>query len=129
MMVSLEAKNKLGFVDRATMEPLDKDPKHGVWRRCNQIMKSWILNSINQTLINTMIFSNTTAEVWPDLNEQFSQGNLSRIFELKQQGIAEHRQQQQSITVYYTTLKSFWDVLGSYNNLSTCNCAGLKQNE
>jgi len=30
MMMSLEAKNKLGFVDRATMEPLDKDPKHGV---------------------------------------------------------------------------------------------------
>jgi len=61
MMMSLEAKNKLGFIDRAIMEPLEKDPKHGVWRRCNQ--KSWILNSINHTLINTMIFSNTTAEV------------------------------------------------------------------
>jgi len=127
-MMSLEAKNKLGFVDRATMEPLEKDPKHGVWRRCNHIMKSCILNSINQTQINTMIFSNTTAEVWLDHNEQFSQENLSCIFELKR-GIVEHRQQQQFIAVYYTTLKSFWDELGSYNNLSTCNCASLKQNE
>jgi hypothetical protein len=68
---------------------LEKDPKYGAWRRCNQIVKSWILNSINPTLINTVIFSNTTAEVWADLNERFLQGNLSRILELKR-GIVEH---------------------------------------
>ncbi|XP_020419788.1 uncharacterized protein LOC109950566 [Prunus persica] len=126
MIMSLEAKNKLGFVDGTIKAPSAKDPKYGAWRRCNQIVKSWILNSISPTLTNTVIFSDTAAEVWADLNERFSQGNFSRIFELKR-GIVEHRQQQQSIAVYYTTLKSFWDELGSYNDPPSCNCAGLKQ--
>ncbi|CAL9002118.1 unnamed protein product, partial [Prunus brigantina] len=64
MMMSLEAKNKLGFVDGTIKEPSAKDPKYGAWRRCNQIVKSWILNSISPTLTNTVIFSNTAVEVW-----------------------------------------------------------------
>jgi hypothetical protein len=40
MMMSLEAKNKLGFVNGTIIEPLEKDPKYGAWRRCNQIVKS-----------------------------------------------------------------------------------------
>jgi len=106
MMMSLEAKNKLGFIDGIIKAPLETDPKYRAWRRCNQIIKSWILNSISPSLTNTIIFSDTAADFWADLSECFSQGNLSRIFELKR-GIVEHRQQQQTIAAYYSALKSF----------------------
>jgi hypothetical protein len=76
--------------------------------------------------MNTIIFFVTATDVWADLSEHFSQGNLSRIFEFKRR-IVEHHQQQQTIATYYTTLKSFWDELGLYNDPPLCNYARLKQ--
>jgi hypothetical protein len=35
MMMSLEAKNKLGFTDGTIKAPSKKDPKYRAWRRCN----------------------------------------------------------------------------------------------
>jgi hypothetical protein len=76
--------------------------------------------------MNTIIFFVTATDVLADLSEHFSQGNLSRIFEFKRR-IVEHHQQQQTIATYYTTLKSFWDELGSYNDPPLYNYARLKQ--
>jgi len=63
MMMSLEAKNKLGCIDGIIKAPSETDPKYRAWRRCNQIVKSWILNSISPSLTNTVIFSDTAADV------------------------------------------------------------------
>lgn len=38
-----------------------------------------------------------------------------------------HMQGQQSISVYYTQLKTFWDELLSYHEPLTCSCGGLEQ--
>jgi hypothetical protein len=35
MMMTLEAKNKLGFTDGTIKAPSKKDPKYRAWRRCN----------------------------------------------------------------------------------------------
>jgi hypothetical protein len=59
MMMSLEAKNKLGFINGTIKAPSETDPKYRAWRQCNQIIKSWILNSISPSLTNTVIFSDT----------------------------------------------------------------------
>ena len=39
----------------------------------------------------------------------------------------EHRQGQQSISVYYTKLKAFWDELSSYHEVLSCSCGGLEK--
>ncbi|CAL9021584.1 unnamed protein product, partial [Prunus brigantina] len=121
ILMTLEAKNKLGFVDGTIKAPTTTSAKYPIWRRCNQMIKSWILNSISPSLANTVIYANTTAEVWLDLKERFSQGNISRIFQMKRD-IAELRQHQQSISVYYNTLKGLWDELGSYAPMPSCKC-------
>ncbi|RVW58109.1 hypothetical protein CK203_111120 [Vitis vinifera] len=53
-------------------------------------------------------------EVWEDLCERFSQSNAPRIFEI-QRDIACLRQEQLSVSAYYTKLKGLWDELASYN--------------
>ncbi|CAL9001257.1 unnamed protein product, partial [Prunus brigantina] len=87
---------------------------------------SWLLNSIHLDIANSVIYANTAAEVWSDLRERFSQGNNSRIYHIKRE-IIEHRQGQQSISAYYNKLKSLWDEFGSYNELATCTCGGIKR--
>ncbi|CAL9003908.1 unnamed protein product [Prunus brigantina] len=121
MLINLEAKNKLGFVDGTIKAPPTTSTKYLFWRRCNQLIKSWILNSISPSLANTVIYANTAAEVWSDLKERFSQGNVSRIFQIKRE-IAEMRQHQQSISTYYNMLKGLWDELGSYLPMPSCQC-------
>ena len=39
----------------------------------------------------------------------------------------EHKQGQQSISVYYTKLKAFWDELSSYHEVLSCSCGGLEK--
>ncbi|KAB2620843.1 hypothetical protein D8674_039878 [Pyrus ussuriensis x Pyrus communis] len=49
--LSLNAKNKLGFVD-GTLKVLDekKNPdNYASWKRCNDVIVSWILNSVDQS--------------------------------------------------------------------------------
>ncbi|CAL8092224.1 unnamed protein product [Prunus armeniaca] len=125
MIMTLEAKNKLGFVDGMIKAPTTTSAKYPIWRRCNQMIKSWILNSISPSLANTVIYANTTAEVWLDLKELFSQGNISMIFQIKQD-ISKLQQHQQSISVYCNTLKGLWDELGSYAHMpSLCQIKAI----
>lgn len=126
MRISLSAKNKIGFVTGSIKPPPSTDESFPSWQRCNDMVISWLLNSIHPDIANSVIYAETAAEIWADLQDRFSQGNDSRIFEIKWD-IIEHRQGQQSISVYYTKLKAFWDELSSYHEIPTCSCGGLEK--
>ncbi|KAM2356612.1 hypothetical protein ACFX1X_005690 [Malus domestica] len=125
MTISLSAKNKLGFVDGSIEAPLETDAKYSLWKRCNDMVLSWMVSSVGNDLMSSVLYTNSPAEIWEDLKERFSQGNVSRIFQIKRE-IIEHRQRQQSISVYYTKLKGLWDELASYNTIPACTCGMMK---
>lgn len=52
MEISLSAKNKLGFIHGTIEEPSSSaDPdKHTAWRRCNDMILSWLLHSLEPDL-------------------------------------------------------------------------------
>ncbi|KAL5792917.1 hypothetical protein ACOSP7_001511 [Xanthoceras sorbifolium] len=97
MTLALNFKNKLGFVIGSIKAPSEETDPEGytTWSR--------------------VIYYSTAHEVWKDLHEQFSQNNAPRIFEI-QRDIAYFRQEQLSVSTYYTKLKSLWDELASYND-------------
>ncbi|XP_021802698.1 uncharacterized protein LOC110746764, partial [Prunus avium] len=123
MCLNLSAKNKIGFVDGSVKAPSSTDAKHSIWQRCNE---SWILNSVHPDIASSVIYVETAAEVWNDLEERFSQGNDSRIYQIQQE-IVEHQQGQQSVSAYYTKMKALWGELSSYHNTLSCTCGGLKK--
>jgi hypothetical protein len=75
MKMALNAKNKFGFVDGSLTRPPTNSTDLYIWERCNDIVLSWILNSIDKSLLNNVIYCNNPREVWIDLEECFSQGN------------------------------------------------------
>ncbi|RVW81703.1 Retrovirus-related Pol polyprotein from transposon RE1 [Vitis vinifera] len=103
MTISLNAKSKLGFIDGTTTMPsaTDKPDKHASWKKCNDMILSWILNSLSQDLADSVIFSTTAQEIERD--------------------IACLTQDQMTVAAYYTRLKKLWDELGSYND-TVCFC-------
>ncbi|XP_021809310.1 uncharacterized protein LOC110752866 [Prunus avium] len=89
------------------------------------MVMAWLLNALTSALANSVIYADTPAEIWSDLQDRFSLGNLTRVFQIRRI-IAEHKQGQQTICQYYTKLKSLCDELGSYQSVLYCTCGALK---
>ncbi|KAL5767159.1 hypothetical protein ACOSQ2_013942 [Xanthoceras sorbifolium] len=117
MTLALNSKNKLSFVNGSINAPLKTaDPEsYAAWSRCNDMVHSWIINTLSPEISDSVIYYSTANEVWEDLRERFSQSNAPRIFEI-QRDIAYLRQEQLSISAYYTKLKGLWDELSSYSD-------------
>jgi hypothetical protein len=74
------------------------------WSRCNDMVHSWIVNTLSPEISDSMIYYSAAHEVWEDLCERFFQSNATRIFEI-QRDIACLQQEQLSVSTYYTRLK------------------------
>ncbi|XP_061999339.1 uncharacterized protein LOC133716679 [Rosa rugosa] len=119
MTLALNSKNKLGFVNGTIKAPSEEtDPEgYATWSRCNDMFHSWIINTIDSEITDSVIYYPTAHEVWEDLRERFFQGSAPRIFEIQRE-IACLRQEQLSVSAYYTKLKGLWDELASYSETS-----------
>jgi hypothetical protein len=62
---------------------------------------SWIMNSVTKEIAARIIYISNVEAMWKDLNEQFSQGNGLRIFQL-QKISAAIIQNFNSVSSYYT---------------------------
>ncbi|XP_073119938.1 uncharacterized protein [Henckelia pumila] len=125
MRIALSAKNKIGFINGTIKKPEDNDDTFQTWERCNHMVLSWILNSVDSNIAGSIIYIESANDVCNDLKGRFSQGNDSRIFEIRQE-ITELRQGHQSASIYYTKMKPLWDELYSYHDPITCTCDGFK---
>lgn len=119
MTMALNSKNKLGFVNGTIKPPLEEtDPdSYAAWSRCNDMVHSWIINTLIPEIADSVIYYTIAHEVWEDLRERFSQCNAPRIFEIQRE-ITYHQQEQLSVSAYYTKLKGLWDELASYSEAS-----------
>ncbi|XP_042980230.1 uncharacterized protein LOC122310402 [Carya illinoinensis] len=81
---ALCAKNKIGFLNGTLNQPSDPtDPLFDLWDRCNDMVVSWIQNSISLPLHSSVAFVDNAHDIWTELQERFSPQNGPRIYELK----------------------------------------------
>lgn len=81
--MALIGKNKMGFVDGSIPSPPENDPLYHLWLRNNNIVASWLLNSITQEISASVIQSSIAAALWQDLEVSFRQENGPRLLQLK----------------------------------------------
>src|ERR1044072_789334 len=122
MRMALATKNKSRFIDGSITKPESFDPLFPCWERCNNLLLSWIQRAISPSIARSVIWMDSAFEVWEDLRERFSQGDLVRVFELQQQ-ISQLMQGAMSVTDYFTNLRVFWEELDSYRPFRGCTCA------
>ncbi|GLT39324.1 hypothetical protein SLA2020_135220 [Shorea laevis] len=121
MQNALYAKNKMGFVDGTLKKPDAKSLEMLAWTKCNSMVVSWILNTLTKELYDSAAYADSAKEIWDDLKERFSQGNATRVHELKLE-LANLTQQARSVAAYYTKMKPIWDELQAYDPIPTCSC-------
>jgi hypothetical protein len=122
MKRALGAKLKLDFIDGTLPVPTDAfDPSFRAWNRCNQLVSSWILNSVSPQIAQSVVFLENAIDIWNELRERFSQGDLIRISELQSE-IYALKQESRSVTDFYSDLKVLWEELELYLPIPTCTC-------
>ena len=85
MILALSVKNKVAFIDRSLPAPdVGEEPQqYQYWLRSNNMVISWILNSVSKDITPTIIGYSTAAEIWIDLRDRFQQRNGPRLFQIK----------------------------------------------
>lgn len=129
MIIAFSVKNKLGFVDGSIPKPAPSDPHLlGAWKRNNNIVISWILNSVSKEISASIIFADSALDIWQDLKDRFQQSNDPRIFQLRRE-LINHCQGQTSGSVYFTKLKTIWEELNNFQPQCICGscCEGVKK--
>ncbi|GJV13486.1 cysteine-rich receptor-like protein kinase 8, partial [Tanacetum coccineum] len=93
MMIALNAKNKLKIVTGEIIEPIVDSEERALWERINDMIISWILNTISDQISNNLNFVNSASALWNEF-----------------------------IEVYYHKLKGLWDEHDALEALYLCNC-------
>ena len=130
MLIGLSVKNKLGFIDGSITKPEGTDlDLLNSWTRNNNIVISWILNSVSKDIFASIIYVDSAHEIWVDLRDRFQQKNGPRIFQLRRE-LMIHTQDQSSVSSYFTKLKTVWEELSNYKPVCTCGkctCGSVKE--
>nr|XP_017256491.1 PREDICTED: uncharacterized protein LOC108226048 [Daucus carota subsp. sativus] len=114
--IQLATKRKLGFVTgelvRNTTDVIESEQ----WETCNNLVISWIHNSVSDSIRKSILFFNNASEIWLILENRFAVTNGSRKYKLTKDLFAVH-QDKLSVVDFYTNLSSIWDEIEAMNML------------
>uniref|UniRef100_A0A803P3L6 Retrotransposon gag domain-containing protein n=1 Tax=Cannabis sativa TaxID=3483 RepID=A0A803P3L6_CANSA len=93
--------------------------------RCNNMVMSWLVNFVSAEIAQSIMHFDLATGMWQDLGERFNEANGPRIFQLRTQ-LTRLYQGDQSVTSYFTKLKSLCDELKEFQPITTCICGAMK---
>ena len=64
VMRSLSMKNKLGFITGELRRPPITSPQYRQWERCDNMVTSWILNSLSKDIADSVEYVSDAVELW-----------------------------------------------------------------
>lgn len=85
MMISLAAKNKIGFIDALITKPSYSDPSFSNWFRVNSMVISWILNSPHKNIADSVLFLQTASEILIELNHRYALSDGALLYQIQKQ--------------------------------------------
>lgn len=121
MELSLITKNNIGFVDDTIPVPSKTDSMFQTWRRANNLVVSWIIASVSESIAKSILYNDVACNIWKQLKKRFSQGDLFCISDIEDSIIAL-KQGELTVNDYLTELKILWDEIDNYMPLPECKC-------
>nr|GEZ49066.1 cysteine-rich RLK (receptor-like protein kinase) 8 [Tanacetum cinerariifolium] len=131
MMIALNAINKSKLINGEFEEPAINSSLISLWERANDMVISWILNTVSKQIGNNLSFVNSATALWSELNEHYSQLDGHRIYQVSND-IANLKQGNNINELYYHKLKGLWDKLDAleapYACVCPCDCTNGRNN-
>ncbi|GAV59837.1 LOW QUALITY PROTEIN: UBN2_3 domain-containing protein, partial [Cephalotus follicularis] len=113
--IALRGRSKSSHINENEI-PLDfKDPKFSDWQASDNLVMSWIFNSMDTQIYEIFAYSETAKALWTSLKEMHGQSeNASRVFELQQELSHMEQVTGQFFTDHLWNMKRKWDELRQY---------------
>ncbi|XP_019414052.1 PREDICTED: uncharacterized protein LOC109325900 [Lupinus angustifolius] len=121
MTMALGTKNKLEFVDGSMSNPLIHDQNFPILNRCNKLVASWLTQSIDPSIVQSVLWMDNAKETWDDLRDRYYQGDMFRIFELIGD-IHSIREGNKSVSAFYNQIQGLWQQLDDYRPIAPWQC-------
>ncbi|XP_055806894.1 uncharacterized protein LOC129875628 [Solanum dulcamara] len=101
-----------------------EDPNFMQWKRCDDMVTSWILNSLSPDLRDSLQYVNNVKELWEELEDRYDQINGCKLYQLQQE-INDLVQGNLDVTGYYTKMKKLWKEMNTIDINSQCTCVRI----
>ncbi|XP_074378112.1 uncharacterized protein LOC141719636 [Apium graveolens] len=121
MEIALSSKLKLGFMDGSYQKPAANSGLMVYWLRCNNMVTSWLLNSVSPEIRNSIVYLHSAREIWLDLAVRYAQSNGPKFFNLRKE-IAHLSQGSLSMSAYFTKFRTVHDELECLVKKPRCTC-------
>ncbi|KAF3774081.1 hypothetical protein EJ110_NYTH48291 [Nymphaea thermarum] len=87
-------------------EPVEKSGKYVSWKGDNNIVMSWIMNSVQPQIASTIAYYTSAKQMWDFLKQTYSNDkNVSKILQVEEE-LLNLQQSDQSLAQYFASLKS-----------------------
>ena len=104
----ISERDKLGYINGDLPQPASTDPLFRRWRIENTIVKGWLINTRDSSLVSTFIFYPTTKKVWDAITVTFfDESDTAQVYEL-QRRVSRLRQNGGSLEKFYNKLQGLW---------------------
>lgn len=84
MIISLDAKNKLSFVDGSLPQPEEGSQDERAWKRCNNMITGWIIASLEKHIAKSIMYFKIAHAIWNDLEARFGNPSSSQMYRLQE---------------------------------------------
>uniref|UniRef100_A0A2N9FXX4 Integrase catalytic domain-containing protein n=1 Tax=Fagus sylvatica TaxID=28930 RepID=A0A2N9FXX4_FAGSY len=104
----ISGKDKLGYINGDYPQPPETDPSFRKWRTENAMVKGWLINSMDHSLVVNFIRYPTAKQVWDSIATTYFDGtDTSQVYELRRR-VSRMKQAGGSIEKYYNNLQGLW---------------------
>ncbi|PWA57489.1 hypothetical protein CTI12_AA409510 [Artemisia annua] len=114
--IALSTKRKLGFIRGTVPRSPDDVNLQEQWDTCNNLVISWLMNSVSESIAKSIMFMGTAHAIWLQLETRFALSNGSHKYKLNKETY-EIMQSGKPVSEYYTSMKCVWEELDSMNEL------------
>ncbi|KAF5471727.1 hypothetical protein F2P56_008500 [Juglans regia] len=107
--MALTIKNKVAFINGSiTAPPTNQHVHHTAWLRANNLVLSWLMNSISKDIRNSLLYVASAVDLWNELKTRYLRSDGPRVF-LLEKSLSSITQGSSSITEYFSVFKTLWD--------------------
>ncbi|MFV0960722.1 hypothetical protein QML37_30530, partial [Klebsiella pneumoniae] len=125
----LNAKSKLDLVNGSSQPPPLDDPSYKEWLSNNDVVASWLINSMDSKIASNFTFLESAEEIWNAAKDLYGeQFNIARMFQLSQMK-GSFKKGNLAISEYIGQFKSVWDELDLFNPLTMDLVIAKRQRE
>ncbi|KAF5459711.1 hypothetical protein F2P56_019633, partial [Juglans regia] len=123
--IALTVKNKAVFIDGTILAPpVNQSILHTAWLRANNLVLSWLMNSISKDIRNSLLYVASAVDLWKELKTRYLRSDGPRVFHLEK-SLSSITQDSLSITEYFSSFKTLWDEYINYRPFPTCSCGKM----